>query len=153
MFTSEKCSIRFMKKRLKMIIFESFLTIFEGRIICRESNGSIKNDFRLKPKPAKKLSLFVESVKSFWCQFHQHFTFNFYDPRAQKRKMTMLTWLSFFAHLGSTSVKAVWRTLMKLNPGIVSSWTSKIYVITSIVCLTNVKKYLPRDLCISSLKL
>jgi len=30
------------------------------------------------------------------CQFHQHFTHNFYARGAQKHKMTMLTWLSFF---------------------------------------------------------
>jgi len=32
--------------------------------------------------------------------------------------MTLLTWLSFFANSGSTSVKAVRRTLMKLSPSV-----------------------------------
>jgi len=40
-------------------------------------------------------------------RFHQRSTYNFYACGAQKRKMTMLTWLSFFAHSGSTCVKAV----------------------------------------------
>jgi len=52
------------------------------------------------------------------CQFHQHFKCSFYARRSQKRQMTLLTWLSFFAHLGSTCVKAVHRTLMKLSPGV-----------------------------------
>jgi len=50
--------------------------------------------------------------------FHQRSTYNFCACRAQKRKMTMLTWLSFFAHSGSTCAKAVHRTLMKLSPGV-----------------------------------
>jgi len=49
------------------------------------------------------------------CQFHQRFTCSFYACRSQKRQMTLLTWLSFFAHSGSTCVKAVCRTLMKLS--------------------------------------
>jgi len=49
------------------------------------------------------------------CQFHQHFTCSFYACRSQKRQMTLLTWLSFFAHSGSTCIKAVRRTLMKLS--------------------------------------
>jgi len=53
-----------------------------------------------------------------WGRFHQRSTYNFNARGAQKRKMTMLTWLSFFAHLGSTCIKAVRRKLMKLNPGV-----------------------------------
>jgi len=52
----------------------------------------------------------------FWCQFHQHFTCSFYARRSQKHQMTLLTWLSFFAHSGSTCVKDVHRMLMKLSP-------------------------------------
>jgi len=50
------------------------------------------------------------------CQFHQRFTCSFYACRSQKRQMTLLTWLSFFAHSGSTCIKAVCRMLMKLSP-------------------------------------
>jgi len=51
------------------------------------------------------------------CQFHQRFTYSFYARRSQKCQMTLLIWLPFFAHSGSTYVKAVCRTLMKLSPG------------------------------------
>jgi len=63
------------------------------------------------------------------CQFHQRFTCGFYARRSQKRQMTLLTWLSFFAHSGSTFVKAVGRTLMKLSPGMPlhPSWESLPY--------------------------
>ncbi len=50
-----------------------------------------------------------------WCQFHQRFMSSFYASRYQKGQMTLLAWQSFFAHLGSTYVKAVCRTLMKLR--------------------------------------
>ncbi len=30
------------------------------------------------------------------CQFHQHFTCPFYERRSQKRKKTLITWLSFY---------------------------------------------------------
>jgi hypothetical protein len=49
-------------------------------------------------------------------QFHQHFTYSFYASRSQKCQMTLLTWLSCFAHSGSMCVKAVCRTLTKLSP-------------------------------------
>jgi len=52
------------------------------------------------------------------CQFHQRFTCSFYAGRSQKCQMTLLTCLSSFAHSGSTCVKAVHRTLMKLSPGL-----------------------------------
>jgi len=51
------------------------------------------------------------------CQFRQQFTCSFYARRYQKRQMTLLPSLSIFAHSGSTCVKAVHRTLMKLSPG------------------------------------
>jgi len=44
--------------------------------------------------------------------------YSFYARRSQKRQMTLLTWRSFFAHSGSTCMKAVCRTLMKLSPGV-----------------------------------
>jgi len=50
------------------------------------------------------------------CQFHQRSTCSFYARRSQKCQMILLTWLSFFAHSGSTCVRAVRRTLMKLSP-------------------------------------
>ncbi len=51
------------------------------------------------------------------CRFHQCFMCSFYARRSQKRQMTLLTWLSFFAHLGSACVKAVRKMLMKWSPG------------------------------------
>jgi len=69
---------------------------------------------------------YQKNVKSTECKnfnatggrYHQCSTYNFYARGAQKRKMTMLTWLSVFALLGSTCVKAVRRTLMKLSSGL-----------------------------------
>ena len=63
------------------------------------------------------------------CQFHQHSTSNFYAPGDQKRKMTILTWLSFFAHSESTCVKAVRRMLMKLTSGLnfINMFTRRSY--------------------------
>jgi hypothetical protein len=51
-----------------------------------------------------------------WCQFHQHFTYNFYARRCQKRKKIQLSHKYLFTLSGSASVKAVCRTLMKLSP-------------------------------------
>jgi len=48
-------------------------------------------------------------------QFHQHSTYSFYVCRSQKRKTVKLS--IFFTLLGSTSAKAVRRTLMKLTLG------------------------------------
>ncbi len=53
---------------------------------------------------------------------------SFYALRSQKCQMTLLTWLSFYAHSGSTSVKAVHRTLVKLTPGV---------DFTNILCVPN----------------
>jgi len=70
------------------------------------------------------------------CQFHKHFMCTFYTRRSQKCQMTPLTWLSFFAHFGSTCIKAVCRTLMKLSPGVnftklyfihSKSWRCKVF--------------------------
>jgi len=52
------------------------------------------------------------------CQFHLRFKYKFYVRRSWKRQITLLTWLSFFAHSGCTSVKVVCRTLMKSIPGV-----------------------------------
>ncbi len=51
-------------------------------------------------------------------RFHQCSTYNFYARRAQKRKMTMLTWVSFFVHAGSMCIKVVRRMLMKSSPDV-----------------------------------
>ncbi len=51
------------------------------------------------------------------CQFHQSFTRSFYTCRSQKRKKIQLSHQYLFTLSGSTSVKAVRRTLMKLSPG------------------------------------
>jgi len=61
-------------------------------------------------------SLYLEEIR---CQFHQRFTYNFYAGRSQKRKKILLS-NYLFTLLGSMSVKAVSRTLMKLSPGFVS---------------------------------
>jgi len=60
-----------------------------------------------------------------WCQFHQRSTYRFYACRSQKRQMTLLTSLSFFAHSGSTCLKAVRRTLMKLTAGLKKVFCNK----------------------------
>jgi len=49
-----------------------------------------------------------------WCQFHQHFMHSSYARRSQKLKKTLMTQLSFFAHLGSARVNAARKTLEKL---------------------------------------
>ncbi len=54
------------------------------------------------------------------CLFHQRLTCSFYSRRSQKCQMTLLTWLSLFAHSGSTCVKAVRRMLMKLTQACVN---------------------------------
>jgi len=50
-------------------------------------------------------------------QFHQHSRRRFYVSKTQKRKKTLMTWLSFFVHLGSAHLKATRKKLMKLTPG------------------------------------
>jgi len=51
------------------------------------------------------------------CPFHQRFTYSFYARRSQKRKKIQLSHQYLFMILGSLSVKAVRRTLMKLSQG------------------------------------
>ncbi len=59
----------------------------------------------------------IEKIRNYRCQFHQYFNYNFYARRSQKRNKIQLSHEYLFTHLGSTSVKAVRRTLMKLSPG------------------------------------
>jgi len=50
-------------------------------------------------------------------QFHQHSTYSFYSRRSQTCKKRQSNQHCHFKLLGSASVKAVCRTLMKSNPG------------------------------------
>jgi len=52
-----------------------------------------------------------------WCQFHQHFTCNFYAQRFLKCKKTVKS-SGFFVVSGSARIKAARRMLMKLTPGV-----------------------------------
>jgi hypothetical protein len=78
-------------------------------------------------KPNKFTSLcFIQPQLSLSCccvtlsrgQFHQHFTYSFYARRSQKQKKIQLSHKYIFTLLGSLSIKAVRRTLMKLSPGV-----------------------------------
>jgi len=51
------------------------------------------------------------------CQFHQRFTYSFYACRSQNCKKIQLSHKYLFTLSGSSSVKAVHRTLMKLSHG------------------------------------
>ncbi len=53
-----------------------------------------------------------------WCQFHQRFTYSFCARRDPESVRTQSSDQYLFTLLGSTSVKAVRRTLMKLSPGV-----------------------------------
>ena len=55
-------------------------------------------------------------MRETWGQFHQHSTSSFYARRSQN-PIKLLNFTVFFALLGSASVKAARRTLVKLNPG------------------------------------
>ncbi len=55
-----------------------------------------------------------------WAQFHQCSTYSFYACRSQKSKKILMTCLYFFTLLGSTSVKAEHKTLVKLTPRFVA---------------------------------
>ena len=55
--------------------------------------------------------------KDIKCQFHQRSTSSFYACRSQKCKKTIKS-SSFFALLGSTSVKSACRMLVKLTPSL-----------------------------------
>jgi len=50
-----------------------------------------------------------------WCQFHQYFTRSIYSRGSQKRKKIQLSHKDFFTLSGSMSVKAVHRTLIKID--------------------------------------
>ena len=58
-------------------------------------------------------SKFISEFEDVRAQFHQRSTYSFYACRSQKRKKDTYDLTVF---LGSTSVKAVLRTLMKLTP-------------------------------------
>jgi len=49
------------------------------------------------------------------CQLNQHFTQSFYTRRSQKRKKIQLSHKYLFTILGSAHIKAVRRTLIKLQ--------------------------------------
>jgi len=53
-----------------------------------------------------------------WGRFHQRSTYSFCARRSQKRKKIQLSHQCLFTLLGSTSVKAVHRMLMKLSRGV-----------------------------------
>ncbi len=59
----------------------------------------------------------VKRVMSPRAQFYQRFTYSFYVCRSQKRNKDSQV-LIFFTPLGSTSVKAVHKTLVKLTTGL-----------------------------------
>ena len=65
------------------------------------------------------------------CQFQQCFMHNFYAGRSQKRSKIKLSHRYLFTLSGSASVKAVHRTLMKLNLGV---------NFTNILCSTFIRK-------------
>jgi len=61
----------------------------------------------------------IFSSSYFSCsQFHQHFTYNFYAHRSQKRKKIQLSHKYLFTLSGSASIKAVFWTLMKLSTAV-----------------------------------
>ncbi len=62
------------------------------------------------------LQTLTEKVRGIWGQFHQHFMCSFYAPKSVKN--TVKSYGVFFTLLGSSSVKAVGRTWMKLSPGV-----------------------------------
>ncbi len=68
--------------------------------------------------------LYIDPFRS---QFHLRYTYSFYACRSQKRKKIVVDNLTvFFTLLGSASVKAVHRTLMKLSPGQTKFQTTKM---------------------------
>jgi len=75
-------------------------------------------DFLLTLKMNLRWYVFAVKVETIWAQFHQLFKYSFYACRSRKHQKILMTWLSFFSHSGSTSVKAVHRTLVKLTPGV-----------------------------------
>ena len=63
-------------------------------------------------------------TSAIWCQFHQRFTYSFCARRDPESVRTQSSHQYLFTLLGSTSVKAVRRTLMKLSPGLLNCNTS-----------------------------
>ncbi len=67
------------------------------------------------PKLGTWISLFAKKVFS-GCQFHYHFTLNFYEGRSPKRKKYSQA-VRLFALMGSAHVKAVLKMLVKSATG------------------------------------
>ena len=63
------------------------------RPILLVKNGFV--NFLAKGNFRKSCSYDVGQV-DYWGRFHQHFTHSFHQWRYQKRKKTLMTWLSFF---------------------------------------------------------
>jgi len=120
--THKQSSYFFSKKNPSHILWKAFSSAYFLFTVClfmmlhwaeslsEKEINKLEDDDR-----SVDASLLLSGKLSFRCQFHQRSTYNFYARGAQKRKMTMLTWLSIFARLGSTSVKAVRRMLIKLS--------------------------------------
>jgi len=72
------------------ISFYSSLKKQQKRWINKAENGLD----RKKATKEKKLSA-VRKLLDPWCQFHQHCTFSFYMLKSQKRKKSLMSWLSF----------------------------------------------------------
>ncbi len=70
--------------------------------------------FSLFPRSDRNFIIMLR-MKLLCCQFHQHFMYNFYARRSQKRKKILLSHQYLFTFTGSASVKAVRRMLMKLS--------------------------------------
>jgi len=109
-FSNQICIIG--KVALKL---ENFKPIFLSWSFwpCVSSVETVRNLWHTRYNNVKRNSAVSLEIR---CQFHQRFTCSFYACRSKKCQITLLTWLSFFAHSGSTCVKAVRRTLMKLSP-------------------------------------
>ena len=78
--------------------------------------------------PFKVLFIFVKIVN--WGQFYQHSTCSFYARRSQKRKKDCQV-KQFFVLLGSSSVKAACRMLVKLTPDLFEKWWKILITRTS----------------------
>ncbi len=77
---------------------------------------------------------------STWAQFRQRSTYNFYVRRSQKLKKILMTWLYFYPLLGSTSVKAVGKMLVKFTPGL--NFTNVLHTAFTLADPESVKRYL-----------
>ncbi len=67
----------------------------------------------------------ISKFITIWAQFHRRSTYRFCAHRSQKRKKDTGDLPVFFTLLGSTSAKAVRRTLMKLTPDRVITDTAR----------------------------